>query len=369
MTKKVVYFHYFISDTIMKLALESDTLIEGIRENDSATDGLIIGFEKLGYKVVFDYKTDFFGFPNFFVKFKFFNLIKRVYKKVFRKLDSYLLNKLLQKKILANKANLLFTVLNPTISIGTLLFLKENNIKSIEWFGVFPFQFKSRDNVILTVPHFDLIVSAGNLLPHFDNRFKPASFLQVPPALNFKSIKKWELSIVERKKYSHDIVFIGSVAKVHSNRWDILEAISKKYKNLSIYGYGIDNVPDKYAFKKNYKGSIWGDDYGKVISNSKIVLNLFLNNYSKMASGMNTRAFEIPGCGSFELSQYVPNLEEFFTIGEDIEAFKDVNDLLNKIDYYLKNKEEREIIANCGFQKVQQYTFSNLIKKILTKLN
>ena len=49
-----------------------------------------------------------------------------------------------------------------------------------------------------------------------------------------------------------------------------------------------------------YKGQVWTNDYVKVIAASKIVLNLFLNDYDKVKSGVNQRAFEIPACNQPE---------------------------------------------------------------------
>ena len=90
-----------------------------------------------------------------------------------------------------------------------------------------------------------------------------------------------------------------------------------------------------------------------------------MDHYSKVKSGVNLRTVEIPACQAFELSQHVPGIKVFFEIGKDMETFKDNNELIEKIDYFLKNDNERNIIAKSGYKKAVKFTFENQVKKIL----
>jgi hypothetical protein len=62
----------------------------------------------------------------------------------------------------------------------------------------------------------------------------------------------------------------------------------------------------------------------------------------------NARIFESTGCGVFLLTEHRTNLSEMFSIGTEIETFRDDEELLDKIDYYIKNPDERESIARRG---------------------
>jgi hypothetical protein len=362
---KIVYFDKDISNETFKLATQEKDIVTGIRKNNDFVDGIIDAFEKQGYEVVLNYRINYFFHQKAFRTNNLLALFRKFYNVIFWKLDQLFFNKVLQNDVENSNASIYFTELNHVISSKSLEIFRKKGIKTIEWFGLFPFQFKKNDNVLKSAPYFDLVLSCCDILPLFEDKYKPRRFLETFPAYNPKTVKKIEFVDSEIDKYGYDIVFIGSVAKMHSNRWDILELLSKTYDDFVFFGYGIEQVPPQYTFVNKYKGAIWTDEYVKVINGSKIILNLFLDHYSKVKSGVNLRTVEIPACQAFELSQHVPGIKVFFEIGKDMETFKDNNELIEKIDYFLKNDNERNIIAKSGYKKAVKFTFENQVKKIL----
>lgn len=83
---------------------------------------------------------------------------------------------------------------------------------------------------------------------------------------------------------------------------------------------------------------------------SRINLNITLRT---IRSGIPLRAMDIMGAGGFLLSNYQPELSEYFTAGEDFDFYKDIPDLIKKCRYYLEHDEERERIAENGMRKVR----------------
>ena len=82
------------------------------------------------------------------------------------------------------------------------------------------------------------------------------------------------------------------------------------------------------------------------------------------------RNFEITGCGGFLLTEYVKGLEEYYKIGKEIACYKDVNELINKIKYFLKHSEERENIAMAGRKRVlDDHTYERRFNKIFEMIN
>ena len=246
--------------------------------------------------------------------------------------------------------------------------MRSKGIRSVEWFGIFPDNLPKKSNQIMTISSYDFIVAPVNSLPLFSPPNTPKNFVQVPPAYNPKVFKKMALMSDDKLKYSHDVSFVGGVARAHSGRWDVLEALGRHCTNFAFYGYGLEEVPPSYSFLKHYKGIVLSGSFVKIINGSKISINLFLDHYDKLSSGINYRAFEIPACEGFQLCQYIPNLEDFFTLGKDIETFKSIEELLEKIDYYLKNDDERERIAKNGYKAIQSFTYDFQIEKILSNI-
>jgi spore maturation protein CgeB len=63
------------------------------------------------------------------------------------------------------------------------------------------------------------------------------------------------------------------------------------------------------------------------------------------------RDFEVPMSGGFYMVEYMKELEAFYDIGKEIVCYVDKEDLVDKINYYLKNETERERIRSAGRER------------------
>lgn len=101
----------------------------------------------------------------------------------------------------------------------------------------------------------------------------------------------------------------------------------------------------------------------KVFRNSKINLNISLRS---IQSGIPLRALDILGAGGFLMSNYQPELAEYFEDGKELVLYTSAQDLLEKTAYYLAHEEERRAIANAGFKKVkQQFSYEVRVEEML----
>lgn len=91
-----------------------------------------------------------------------------------------------------------------------------------------------------------------------------------------------------------------------------------------------------------------------VFAGSKINLNISLRS---IHSGIPLRVLDIMACGGFVLSNWQPEIAEYFIEGKEIVMFDSLEDCLDKTTYYLEHEEERKQIAYCGQKKVRE-TFS-----------
>jgi spore maturation protein CgeB len=100
----------------------------------------------------------------------------------------------------------------------------------------------------------------------------------------------------------------------------------------------------------------------KAFNGAKIVVNTFQGE----VEGVNLRTFEAAGCGAFQICEYRTALEELFEIGKEIVIFKNRDDLLEKVEYYLTHPEERKRIANAGHERANRdHTYKERIEKML----
>lgn len=86
---------------------------------------------------------------------------------------------------------------------------------------------------------------------------------------------------------------------------------------------------------------------------------------SKVREQVKGRHFEINACGGFQLSYYVEGLERHYRIGEEIALYESVEELVEKINYYLKHDDEREVIAQRGYERtLREHTMEERFRQI-----
>lgn len=87
-------------------------------------------------------------------------------------------------------------------------------------------------------------------------------------------------------------------------------------------------------------------DMPKVFRLSKINLNITLKS---IQSGIPLRALDIMGSGGFLLSNYQPELAEYFVPDRDIVLYESIPDALAKADFYLAHEDIRQSVINHAF--------------------
>lgn len=101
----------------------------------------------------------------------------------------------------------------------------------------------------------------------------------------------------------------------------------------------------------------------KIFHLSKINLNMTIK---PIQTGLPLRIFDILGCGGFLMTNYQSELPEYFDIGVDLEAYSSMEELVDKCSYYLTHEDERQKIAENGFQKVDSlHTYPHRIMEMI----
>ncbi|MBO5342302.1 MAG: glycosyltransferase [Lachnospiraceae bacterium] len=100
--------------------------------------------------------------------------------------------------------------------------------------------------------------------------------------------------------------------------------------------------------KENYeiKGyADYIDEVPLVFKHSKINLNI---SSKTITSGIPQRVFDILICGGFCLTNYQPEIAEYFKEDQELVMYRSMEELMDKTDYYLSHEEERRAIALNG---------------------
>lgn len=101
----------------------------------------------------------------------------------------------------------------------------------------------------------------------------------------------------------------------------------------------------------------------KIFHLSKINLNF---TSKPIRTGIPLRVWDVLGARGFLITNYQSEIPEYFEPGIDLEIYSCEEELLDKIQYYLKHDEKRTEIAKNGYRKVkQEHTVQKRVKKIL----
>lgn len=156
----------------------------------------------------------------------------------------------------------------------------------------------------------------------------------LPHAVEPLAYPKFEMAT---KKY--DVCFVG-----HVNSENRLNALDRLYREFPNFFWGqrrFEEAAQKY-----------GD--------SKIVFNM------SMLDDVVMRVFEVMATGSFLLTNWIPTIEELFTDGKHLVLYRSEEEMIEKARYYLDHENERQKIAEAGYQEVMaKHTINHRLQTIL----
>ncbi|WCK56170.1 glycosyltransferase [Aneurinibacillus sp. Ricciae_BoGa-3] len=177
-------------------------------------------------------------------------------------------------------------------------------------------------------------------------------------------------------RYRKDILFVGSA---FSNRVSFFDAVAEylSSKNVLISGLWWDRLSNYPLLKQKINLNHWmsPEETANYYNGAKIVINMHrshddqfqkLNSNNIQALSLNPRTFEISACGAFQLTDIREDLAKFYTPGYDIATYKTPNEMIEKIEYYLKYEEERKIMGERAQNLIQkQHSFLHRVSELL----
>lgn len=136
-------------------------------------------------------------------------------------------------------------------------------------------------------------------------------------------------------------------------RYDFINYLHYNLRDYKCYFPGFDNVQP-----------VWGKNFYKALNNSLITINYSRGKFKKFYS--SDRLSSLIGNGCFVLNEKKNFFCKKFS-NTELVNFKNRKDLLNKIKYYLKNKNLTKIVAkNCYYKYHNLYNAKKVVKKIIT---
>ncbi len=163
------------------------------------------------------------------------------------------------------------------------------------------------------------------------------------------------------------IQFLRNILQISKNVKDGDDAssffINPQYKNGD-YFFKKKSLKNLFPNRVFSQPKIY-DDYLKLLSSSKIILNIHRDELADVA---NIRCFEATGLKKCLLTNHNPKISSFFN-NSGIMTFKSITDCVNKINFLLDNSKKRIEIANNGYkQTLNNHTVTHRVKKFCETL-
>jgi len=252
--------------------------------------------------------------------------------------------------------------------------------KSIAWFSDDHWRFDNYSKYY--AQYFSLVITTYSKAVEKYNKIGAKNVIRSQWAANIETYKP-----ILRKEEQFEVSFVGTWSRP---RQKIISQLQKAGINVIAYGSGWP------------AGKVSQQKMMEIFSNSKINLALnpasgyfnvnslgrlflkrsinkiipsfnFINNFkcwiSRGISQIKARHFEIPACGGFLITSMADDLGSYYKIGEEIVVYKNIDDLISKIKYYLKNENERIKIAAAGYEKtLKNHAYNERLDKIFKEI-
>jgi spore maturation protein CgeB len=210
---------------------------------------------------------------------------------------------------------------------------------------------------------------------NFSNHFAPAfsyvsttdrNALQKYDAIGYKNalMTQWACNhldyvMIPNTSKRYDVTFVG---QAHGSRKFIMSYLGLNGIKVATFGRGWKN------------GRITQSKMIEIFNESKINLNLSNASWNiytlfRRKDQIKGRNFEVPGCGSFLLTNYVQGLENYFDLDKEMICFRSMGELIEKTKYYLKHDDEREGIANRAYRRtLREHTFEGRFRRLFEEM-
>jgi spore maturation protein CgeB len=187
---------------------------------------------------------------------------------------------------------------------------------------------------------YDLVFTS---LPNYVEYF---SSLGIPCVLNRLAFEPGVLGRLDENAPANiPVSFVGSLSPAHANRIQLLEYLCRN-TDIMIWGNGVEKLPEASPIRRAFKGTVWGREMFQVMHDSKITINHHIGIAGDYANNM--RLYEATGAGTLLITDDKKNIGDIFEPGKEVVVYKNADECVRLIRYYLAHEEERSAIARAG---------------------
>ena len=148
-----------------------------------------------------------------------------------------------------------------------------------------------------------------------------------------------------------DVSFVGNAM---GTRWMFVRDLRRRGVHVQAFGNGFPG------------GHVTSQRLVEIHNRSRINLGDASIGDSPNLLCLKARDFEAPMSGGFYLTRYTPELADWYEIGKEVACYTSLDDLVEKIGYYLSHPGEAQAIARAGHARaVREYTWKKRFETVL----
>jgi len=241
--------------------------------------------------------------------------------------------------------------------------LRESNITTAFWF-VEDYQIMQYWREYAPLYDFYYTIQKNGFFTELEKAGSP-NYHYLPMAAAPELHRPVKLPDGEHGAYGSDISFMGAG---YYNRQRFFPGLADL--DFKIWGTGWDRRSLLWKHVQRNGERISPEDTVKVFNASTININLHSSVCHEAVSPdgdfVNPRTFEIASCGAFQLVDHRTLLPEHFSPGEEMICYGELDELREKIRYYLKHPDERQKIALRAQKRIlAEHTYDHRMKEML----
>lgn len=162
-------------------------------------------------------------------------------------------------------------------------------------------------------------------------------------AMGYANVIKSQWAVEPTVYYPLDVprdMPVSFVGQPHGSRAQVMQWLRSEGIDVTLWGYGWSGARSRITHEQMLE----------VFSRSAVSLNL--SNASVMGEQqIKGRVFEVPACRGLLLTDHADDIESYYAIGKEIVVYDDVEDMADKIRFYIGNEPQREAIAEAGYRR------------------
>jgi spore maturation protein CgeB len=171
----------------------------------------------------------------------------------------------------------------------------------------------------------------------------------------------------ERAAYQCQLAFAGAG---YRNRNHMLAGLT----DYGLKIWGVDwHASELHRFVQGGNRRFDHEDFARIAAGADINLNLHASATHKGVDpeydAINPRVFETAACGGFQLCDACQGLDRFFDLESELPVYRNLQELRERIDYFLDHPEERNAVAKRARERaLRDHTYDRRAAEMLEHL-